>query len=94
MLRRGSEVMQGTDGAGPSSLSLAALSDGESAKVLGFSGSSALAGKLESMGIMPGTVIEKKSSALRRGPIVVGKGTTELALAYTIAEGILVELLR
>jgi Fe2+ transport system protein FeoA len=94
MLKRGVVAMPGGDGVGTSSLSLAALSDGESAKVLGFSGGAALAGKLGSMGIMPGAIIEKKSSSLRRGPIVVGRGATELALAYSIAEGILVEPLR
>ena len=78
----------------PSSLNLTGLSDGQSARVVGFSGGPDLVGKLESMGIMRGAVIEKKSSALRRGPIVVGRGGTQLALAYSIAQGILVELLR
>jgi Fe2+ transport system protein FeoA len=43
---------------------------------------------------MPGSVIEKKSTALRRGPIVVGRGGTQLAIAYSIARSILVEPIR
>jgi Fe2+ transport system protein FeoA len=94
MFRHGVERELVEDGSGPSSLNLTGLSDGESATVVGFSGEASMAGKLQSMGILPGSVIEKKSSALRRGPIVVGRGGTELALAYSIAQRILVEPLR
>lgn len=94
MLKRGVGADLGEEGSLSSFLNLTGLPDGESAKVLGFSGVSEFVGRLESMGIMPGTVIEKKSSALRRGPIVVGRGGTQLALAYSIARGILVEPLR
>jgi Fe2+ transport system protein FeoA len=79
---------------GAFTLALTALADGESARIVGLSGSRSTMGKLEAMGIAVGAVIEKKSSALRRGPVVVGKGTSQLALAYAIAERILVEPLR
>jgi Fe2+ transport system protein FeoA len=75
-------------------LSLASLPDGESARVLALSGGGEAVARLESMGILVGTVIEKRSSALRGGPIVVGRGSFQLAIAYAIAKAVLVEPLR
>jgi Fe2+ transport system protein FeoA len=72
-------------------LDLTCLRDGESARVVGLRGGPESTGRLEAMGIGPGAVIAKKSSALRRGPIVIEKGSTQLALGYRMAEGILVE---
>jgi Fe2+ transport system protein FeoA len=77
--------------AGEPPFALTSLADGETARVVGFSGGGSAAGKLESMGILPGTILEKKSAAFRQGPIVVARGGTQLALAYAIARGILVE---
>lgn len=73
------------------SLDLAGLGDGISARIVGFRDENAAVAKLEAMGIRLGAVIEKKSSALRRGPIVIEKGSTQVALGYGIARGILVE---
>ena len=73
---------------------LTVLPDGESAKVVSVSGGPEAVGRLESMGILPGAVIQKRSSALRRGPIVVGRGGTQLAIAFATARGILVEPVR
>lgn len=94
MFRRSMDAELGADGSAPSSLNLTFLQDGESARIVGLTGGTELVGRLESMGMMPGTVIEKKSSALRRGPIVVGRGGSQLAIAYSIARSILVEPLR
>jgi Fe2+ transport system protein FeoA len=79
---------------GSGALDLTSLADGEAGRVVGFTGSSEAVGKLESMGILEGSVIEKKSAAMRHGPIVVARGGTQLALAYGIARGILVEPVR
>jgi Fe2+ transport system protein A len=72
---------------------LTRLADGEAARVVGFAGE-ADGARLESMGILVGSIVEKKSTALRNGPVVVERGRTQLALAYCIAQGILVEPLR
>ncbi len=73
------------------SLDLTGIGDGESVRVVGLLGGLETVGRLEAMGIGLGAVIAKKSSALRRGPIVIEKGSTHLALGYSIAKGILVE---
>jgi Fe2+ transport system protein FeoA len=80
-------VMEG----GGKAVALTALADGESGRVAGLTCDRVAAGKLEAMGILVGVVIRKRSSALRRGPVVVGRGSFQVALAYAIAKGILVE---
>lgn len=75
-------------------LDLTMVADGESAVVAGFSGGEAEVARLESMGLRPGAIVRKKSAALNQGPVVVERGSSQLALAYGIARGILVEPLR
>jgi Fe2+ transport system protein FeoA len=72
---------------------LTSLADGESGRIVAFNCGREALGKLESMGILVGVEIEKRSSSLRRGPVVVGKGRVQVALAFAIAKGILVERL-
>lgn len=98
---RGEEAEGGSPGgSGPSVAlragvrALTALADGESGRIVGLGGGRAAVGRLEAMGILVGAVVEKRSSTLRRGPIVVGAGRVQVALAYAIAKGILVEPLR
>ena len=76
---------------GEKAVALTALADGESGRVAGLTCDRVAVGKLEAMGILVGVVIVKKSSALRRGPVVVGRDRVQVALAYAIAKGILVE---
>jgi Fe2+ transport system protein FeoA len=76
---------------GTERLDLTGLPDGTPGRVVGLLGGREAVGRLEAMGIGIGSVIEKKSSALRRGPIVIGRGSTQVALGYGIAKGILVE---
>jgi Fe2+ transport system protein FeoA len=87
------EASSGLEGAdvGTSALALTALADGESGRIVRVSGSATIKSKLEAMGILVGAVIAKKSAALRRGPVVVERAGSQLALAYAIAEGIVVE---
>jgi Fe2+ transport system protein FeoA len=72
-------------------LDLTDIRDGESVRILCLRGGREAIGKLEAMGIGPGSVIKKKSTAVRHGPIVIGKGSVQLALGYDIARGITVE---
>ena len=74
-------------------LDLTEIRDGESVRILRLQGGREAIGKLEAMGIGPGSVIQKKSAAVRHGPIVIGKGNTQVALGYEIARGIAVERL-
>jgi ferrous iron transport protein A len=85
---KGREVDEESVGEG---LDLTCLRDGESGRVVGLRGGREALGKLQAMGIGVGAVISKKSSAARRGPIVIEKGRTQVALGYGIAKGILVE---
>ncbi len=48
--------------------------------------------KLESLGIRKGALIEKKAKMLGNGPVVVGIGNGEIALAHEVANYIYVEI--
>lgn len=92
MFGKGRKAGKKTEGmAGIPALDLTGLCDGASGRIVRLLGGRDTVGKLEAMGIGPGTVIEKKSSALRHGPIVIERGGTQVALGYGIAKGILVE---
>jgi Fe2+ transport system protein FeoA len=47
--------------------------------------------RLESLGLVPGVSLRRLSASPRRGPIVVERGGSGFALAYSLAEAILVE---
>ena len=70
---------------------LTSLPDGQTCRIVGLTGGSETVGRLEAMGLRTGALIVKKSSSLRRGPIVVGSGRVQIALAYSIAKGVQVE---
>jgi Fe2+ transport system protein FeoA len=72
-------------------LVLSRVPDGTFARVLCIRCGEGMQDRLDSMGIIPGAVIEKRSSTLRRGPVLVSKGPMQLALAYDVAERIVVE---
>jgi Fe2+ transport system protein FeoA len=82
---------EGGSDAGAGRMDLTALADGRAGRVVGLRGGREAVGRLEAMGIGVGSVIEKESSALRRGPIVIRSGRTLVALGFGIAKGILVE---
>lgn len=73
------------------SINLAQLRNGGSAKVIELQGGHHVVAKLEAMGIVPGTIIVKKNTALMKGPIVIEKGEMQLAMGYGMAQGIIVE---
>lgn len=66
------------------------LNNGEKAKVIELFQNNNIARKLEAMGIIPGTIITKKSSILSKGPIIIEKGQTQLAIGYELAQNIIV----
>ena len=72
-------------------VSLAELATGRSARVLEVRGDAMLAGRMEAMGILPGTIITKKSAIPYHGPIVVAKGSVQLAISHDMGRSILVE---
>lgn len=75
----------------PHEMNLTELANGSSAKVINIQGSHSMIGKLEAMGILPGTIILKKSAIFANGPIIVEKGAHQFALGYDIAQKIVVE---
>ena len=82
---------QSEDGLLPHEINLTELECGNSAKVINLQGSHSLIGKLEAMGILPGTIILKKSAIFANGPIIVEKGALQFALGYDLAQKIVVE---
>jgi Fe2+ transport system protein FeoA len=72
-------------------LVLSGLPDGTLARILCLRCGELMASRLDAMGLVPGAVVEKRSSALNRGPVLVAKGPMQLALAYDVAERIVVE---
>jgi Fe2+ transport system protein FeoA len=66
------------------------LVNGTTATVKKLSGTSQFIAKMASMGIFPGSVIRKKSSSIMGGPIVIEKGTTQLAIGHKSAKNIIV----
>lgn len=75
-------------------LDLTQMENGKPARVLELRGGEQFVGKLKAMGVIPGTVILKKTTTLMNGPIVLEKGSTQFAIGYEMARNILVEPLR
>jgi Fe2+ transport system protein FeoA len=73
------------------SINLTQIENGRSAKVLKLQGGHQFAGKLEVMGVVPGTIIIKKTASLMKGPIVIEKGDRQFAIGYRMAQRIIVE---
>jgi Fe2+ transport system protein FeoA len=71
----------------PTPLSLASLADGEKARIVAIKAGSTE--RLESLGLVPGIALKKLSSAPHRGPIVVERGGGSFALAWSLADSIL-----
>ncbi|OGO83588.1 MAG: hypothetical protein A2Y21_07575 [Clostridiales bacterium GWC2_40_7] len=64
---------------------------GRPALVRELHGGHGMVSRLESMGIVQGSVVLKKSASLMHGPIILEKGTMQIAIGYEMAKGILVE---
>jgi Fe2+ transport system protein A len=64
---------------------------GRPARVKELQGMHEVVGKLQAMGIIPGTVIYKKSVSPKHGPVIIVKGKMQIAVGLDMAKGILVE---
>lgn len=91
MSRRARPVIIPAETSGNAAVSLAELETGRSARVLEVRGDALLAGRMEAMGIVPGSVIMKKSAIPSHGPIVVAKGPVQLAISHDMGRSVLVE---
>lgn len=71
-------------------LSLADLEDKASARIVAFRGEEKLRGKIESMGLAPGSLITKLSQAAHTGPVVIERAGSRLALGFELARDLVV----
>lgn len=71
-------------------INITQLNNGETAKVIKLYHNNKIVRKLEAMGIIPGTIITKKSSILSNGPIIIEKGQTQYAIGYEMAKKIII----
>jgi ferrous iron transport protein A len=72
---------------------LGILEPGEKAVVAAIHGGCGVIGRLDSMGIRPGVILEKISGQPFRGPVVVQIGRSRIALGFGMARKIRVEIL-
>ncbi len=72
-------------------MNITELKNGESARVKELGGAGSLKQRLEELGIVPGTELLKKSASVFRGPLVLQKGSTQLAIGYALAKNIIVD---
>lgn len=70
---------------------LADLRAGDQARVIEIIAGCGLAGRLEALGIRPGTAVKKVSSLFLRGPVTVEVRGTRVAMGFGMAQKILVE---
>jgi DtxR family Mn-dependent transcriptional regulator len=71
-------------------LDLISLEKGREAVVTGISGGRQAVAKLDVMGITTGATIVKKSAAMMKGPVVVQRGATQVAISWSMAKKIIV----
>ncbi|MEA4924752.1 MAG: fused ferrous iron transport protein A/B [Syntrophomonadaceae bacterium] len=90
-LRQGQKIIKQAAPPGMGSLNLTQIKNNGTARVVEVQGGHQVVGKLEAMGIVPGTVIVKKSASLLKGPIVIEKDGAQFAIGYAMAQGIMVE---
>ncbi|MBW2610287.1 MAG: ferrous iron transport protein A [Deltaproteobacteria bacterium] len=62
-----------------------------SGKIVEINGGRRLFAKLEAMGIKIGDVITKTSAQWMKGPVIIRKGNTDVAIGYGMAGKIMVE---
>jgi ferrous iron transport protein A len=70
---------------------LTELQSGESGIIAELKDGHTVVGKLKAMGIVPGVHIIKKSAAPMSGPIVLQKGSIQIAVGYGMAKHIIVD---
>ena len=73
---------------------LADMTDGQNARIVEVHGGRGMHHRLQLLGIRPGTIVKKISSALRPGAVVVQVGSSQAAVGYGVANKIIVEIQR
>ncbi len=71
-------------------ISLVDVREGEVVQVVDILGGHGLVGRLEALGIRPGTEVKKISSVFLRGPVTVEVHDTRVAMGYGMARKVLV----
>lgn len=75
-------------------LSLAEMETGSRGEIVRIDGGEGTVRKLWVLGVVPGKKIEKVSSILGKGPVVIRLGQQEIALGRGVAQRILVRVER
>jgi Fe2+ transport system protein FeoA len=75
-----------------SHITLARMNSGQSGKVIVVRGGHGLVKRLESMGIRQGVTIEKVSSQIMHGPVIVRIGMTQVAIGFGMSRHVVVEI--
>jgi len=71
---------------------LGQMKAGQTGTIIQILGGRGLARRLEALGIRPGGVVTKTSSALFRGPVTLKANNTQVAIGFGMANKILVEI--
>jgi ferrous iron transport protein A len=72
-------------------MNLIQLDIGKMAIIKELQGGQQVIHRLEAMGITPGSSIVKKNASVMKGPLVVQKGSFQMAIGYGMAKKIIVE---
>jgi Fe2+ transport system protein FeoA len=70
---------------------LTCVANGINVKVVELAAGQSAAQKLTDMGIFPGAVISKYAASFVHGPVVITKGSTQVAIGYNMAQKVMVE---
>jgi Fe2+ transport system protein FeoA len=71
-------------------MDLSRLGNGESGVVVELQGGEKFLSAMKAMGILPGVAVVKKSASLLAGPVVLEKGSVQLAIGRAMARKIIV----
>lgn len=75
-----------------STVPLTTMESGTKGKIIEIQGGRGLCTRLNAMGIRPGVRIKKISGQIMRGPVIVGVGSTQIAIGFGMASRVLVEV--
>jgi len=73
-------------------ITVAQMAAGEEGRVIQLTRGHGLARRLEAMGIRPGKLIIKVSSAFMRGPVTIKVDRAQIAIGFGVSGKILVEV--
>lgn len=91
VLNRSKTQVNGVDLSESRHIDITQLDNGKSATILEFSDNSDAMRRLLAMGIIPGTVITKKSAISGKGPVILEKDMMQFAIGFDMARKIVVE---